>query len=76
LHQRVKYINEGQLITIKEGEEMMVSKSSIVPYIEVAKEESTTPLLSFEIDGNQNSSGEVHIEGIWIMEKNTPFCLG
>jgi len=49
LHQRVKYISNGRLVTVKGDKELIISKPSAMPYIEAAEEVPGISFQSFEV---------------------------
>jgi len=66
LHQRMKYIDRGRLITIKGEEELMVSKPTAIPYIEAAEEALESSFQSLEMDKAKG----IHSVACRIMKKN------
>lgn len=71
LHQKIKYIEKGSLITVHGEEEIMVSKPVSVPYVDNAEQEEKNLCHSFEvIELGESSARHVNQIVARIMAKN------
>ncbi|KAI4318299.1 hypothetical protein L6164_026086 [Bauhinia variegata] len=50
LHQKLKYIDNGKVITVKGEEDLLVSKSNNLPYVEAADKALETSFQALELD--------------------------
>jgi len=70
LHQRVKYINDGRLIIVKGEKELIISKPSSVPYINVIEKVCELPFQSFKVGAIKSHDKVVHDMAKEVMERS------
>lgn len=64
VHQCLKYIEEGSVITIRGEEEVILSKPVFVPYVENVDEDKDTSLHNFELVEPEQGQAESSIQTI------------